>query len=342
MIGKFFRLAIALAVFLVSGFELQILAQTVHQSLTAGGGYLPQRVYDAKEKRYTDFESMLLDLSRQDVVFVGEQHDDPATHRLERAILEGMSRRRSKIIVSLEMFERDVQNSLNDYLAGRMSEEDFLKGSRPWPRYVTDYRPLVEFAKAHQWPVIAGNVPRRYASKVAREGMAALSSLPDAEKELLAAEFVCPFDDYFDRFAETMSSHPGSTGQATSGNSASGSAGNGSAGPGEAPPKTRSDQEKAAERRMIERFYLAQCVKDETMAESIASQLQTAQGRLVVHFNGAFHSDYRLGTASRVKRRLTKVRSRVVSIVPVDSLDEIEHKQYHQRGDYVVFTLKPR
>src|SRR5262245_31519451 len=46
------------------------------------GAYLPQRVYDAGEKRFSDFEAMLVELSKTDVVFVGEQHNDPATHRL--------------------------------------------------------------------------------------------------------------------------------------------------------------------------------------------------------------------------------------------------------------------
>ena len=90
---------------------------------------------------------MLAAIARADVVFVGEQHDDPNTHRLERALLEGIARRRSDVVVSLEMFERDVQKRLDDYLAGRVTEEDFLKEARPWPRYATDYRPLVEFAK---------------------------------------------------------------------------------------------------------------------------------------------------------------------------------------------------
>src|SRR5437867_1595945 len=44
--------------------------------------YVPHRVYDAKEKRFTDFEAMVADLSRADIVFIGEQHDDPSTHRL--------------------------------------------------------------------------------------------------------------------------------------------------------------------------------------------------------------------------------------------------------------------
>ena len=51
--------------------------------------YVPQRVFDTRQKGYGDFESMLADLARADAVFVGEQHDDPNTHRLELAILEG-------------------------------------------------------------------------------------------------------------------------------------------------------------------------------------------------------------------------------------------------------------
>ena len=123
-------------------------------------GYTPERVFDSNRKAFTDFESMLADLSYADVVFVGEQHDDPNTHRLELAVLDGLARRRGNIILSLEMFERDVQAVLDDYLADRMTEEAFLKASRPWPRYQTDYRPLVEFAKRRGWSVVAANVPR--------------------------------------------------------------------------------------------------------------------------------------------------------------------------------------
>ena len=53
-----------------------------------------------------------------------------------------------KLVLSLEMFEADNQFVLNEYLAGRITEEEFLAKSRPWPRYKTDYRQLVEFAKA--------------------------------------------------------------------------------------------------------------------------------------------------------------------------------------------------
>src|SRR5574338_1142962 len=84
--------------------------------------YVPQRVYDSRKKKFTDFEAMLADLSRADVVFVGEQHDDRNTHRLELALLEGLMRRRGTLTLSLEMFERDAQPLLSGYVAGQISE----------------------------------------------------------------------------------------------------------------------------------------------------------------------------------------------------------------------------
>ncbi|MCI0338688.1 MAG: ChaN family lipoprotein [Acidobacteria bacterium] len=293
-------------------------AQSVHQAIPR---YIPQRVYDSNEKRFIDFESMLVELSRADVVFVGEQHDDAATHRLERAILEGLARRRGNVLVAMEMFERDVQQSLDDYFAGRLSEEDFLKTSRPWPRYASDYRSLVEFARFQSWRVIASNVPRRYASQVSKQGLAAVDVVPASERKFIASQIQCPFDDYFKRFSEAMNSHPVADGD------------------GKEPEKMQNDEHRA----MIERFYYAQCIKDETMAESITEQLQLSdksqQRPLIVHFNGTFHSDYRLGAAARVNRRLPKSKIKVVTVVPLDDLDTIKAEEYRKRGDYIVFSL---
>src|ERR1035437_8181524 len=90
--------------------------------------YVPQRVYDTHHKRFIDFETMLADASSADVLFLGEQHDDPATHRLEAATLEGLARRRGNVVLAMEMFERDVQPSLDDYLAGRSTEGEIEIG----------------------------------------------------------------------------------------------------------------------------------------------------------------------------------------------------------------------
>ena len=215
--------------------------------------YVPNRVYDTRKRGFADFESLAADLAKADVVFVGEQHDDPNTHRLELAVLEGLAGRGRKVIVSLEMFERDAQEPLEHFLMGHMTEEEFLKVSRPWPRYATDYKPLVDFAISKEWSVVAANVPRPIASEVAKGGLDVLQSKSAEDRRLFAADRKCPVDDeYFTRFAEAMGSHP-------------------------APGAAVADD---AARKTTERYYFSQCVKDETMAESIAAVIcSLARGR---------------------------------------------------------------
>ena len=280
-------------------------------------GYIPERVFDTRSGAFSDFELMLADLSRADVILVGEQHDDPNTHRLETALLEGLQRRRSALVVSLEMFERDVQPALDAYLGGRNTEEEFLKASRPWPRYATDYRPLVELARVETWPVIAANLPRRVASDIAKHGLAPLASLPAPERALVAADVQCPKDAYFDRFAATMADHPGSA-------------------PGGMP--AAADQQAT-----IERYYQSQCAKDETMAESIATSFarRGSDTGPIVHFTGAFHSDYGTGTAERVRRRLPGRRVAIVTLVPLPTLDSVTPSADDlKRAEYLIYTIK--
>lgn len=275
--------------------------------------YTPHRVYDTKRKRFIDLETMTATLARVDAAFLGEFHDDPGTHRLQLAILEGTARRRDgKVVLALEMFERDVQPRLDAYLAGDIDEPEFLSTARPWPNYASDYRPMVEFAKANGWPVIAGNIPRRLASQVARRGLAALDSLSDADRVFAATTNTCPRDEYWTRFQGVMGDMSGHGMQLS--------------------PEQLGQ--------MVWRMYEAQCVKDEAMGEVVARAL-SEHNTLVLHPNGAFHSDFRLGTVARVVHRAPRAAVQVVSFIPVANLDTIDPKPHRKRADFLVFTLAP-
>ncbi len=283
-------------------------AGTLAQPATS---YVAHRVYDSGRKRVTDFEAMVAKLATFDVVFLGEQHDDPRTHALEAAVLEGVARRRSgPIVLALEMFERDVQLTLDAYLAGSLAETEFLAKARPWPNYANDYRPMVEYARANQWPVVAGNIPRRIASAVGRKGLIALDSLDATERSFAARDIACPRDKYWERFRATMGDMSG-----------------------HGPPRPAEEIEAT-----VWRIYEAQCIKDETMGESIAATRKTTNA-LVIHANGSFHSDYHYGTVARAKRRLPGARIAVVTFVPVADLDKIDGKANRKLGNFVVFTL---
>ena len=275
------------------------------------------RIVSTASRSDVTLPQMLARLSRADVVFFGEQHDDPETHRTEAATLDAIGQLGRPVVLSLEMFERDVQPVLNDYLAGRISEADFLARSRPWPRYATDYRPLVEMARAHHWSVIAADVPRPLAAAVGRKGLAALDTLTPSERFMAARENVCAVDDYHARFMDAMHAH--------------GDGSSGAAEPGDSLPTA-----------MAERFYLAQCVKDETMAESIVkAKNAAARDAIVVHFNGSFHSDYAQGTAERVTRREPKWDVVVITAVPVANPFVAPIAPQGSIGDFVMFVRKP-
>lgn len=297
--------------------------------------YVPNRVYDSRKKKWIDFETLVQRANAMDIVFVGEQHDNTPGHVMELALLEGIARRRATgggpVALSLEMFERDVQESLNAYLSGARDETSFLAASRPWPNYGPDYRPLVELSKAQKWPVIASNIPRPLASMVSRGGLKAIDTLnTKVRTEQVAADISCPDDKYGKLFKAWF-------GEAMNG------AGHGAPAPSATVTQDSLKKLSVAAAATEQRYYEAQCVKDETMGESIARALTDARARgngaLVVHMNGSFHTDYALGTADRALRRSKGAKHMVITMLPTPDLDAVDAKALRKKADYIVFTV---
>jgi uncharacterized iron-regulated protein len=270
----------------------------------------PRRVIDGQTGAVKTWAAMIDELALADVVFVGENHDDPNTHKLELAILQELAAKGRPVTLAMEMFERDVQPVMDKFRAGGVPEADFLKFTRPWPRYATDYKPMVDFAIGKKIPVIGSNVPRTFASEVSKAGWTALEGKPEAQQAWFSHDLQCATgdDEYYRRFLEAMGTHPDVS---------------------------------------ADRFYFAQCLKDETMGESIArawAAMETPGGArpLVVHVNGAFHSDFHFGTVSRAQRRLPGKRIAVVTVAPSADIEkEAPDAAERRRGDFLVDTPAP-
>src|SRR5262249_541176 len=82
------------------------------------------RLYDGKGKS-TSLENLLGRMRTVDVVFLGESHDDPVAHSLQARLLRRANEQRANrpLALSLEMFERDVQPVLDEYLLGLITEQ---------------------------------------------------------------------------------------------------------------------------------------------------------------------------------------------------------------------------
>ncbi len=137
-------------------------------------------LYNNKGKK-VKYKKMLQTLEQADIILFGEYHNDPIAHWLQLEVAQDLNQV-TKLMLGAEMFEADNQKPLDAFLKGEIDRATLDTLARLWPNYDTDYAPLVNFAKANQLPFIATNIPRRYASKLFREGMDALNDLTDEEK----------------------------------------------------------------------------------------------------------------------------------------------------------------
>ncbi len=169
----------------------------------------PYQLYSKGGKK-TTYKKLLKAASGTDVVLFGEHHDNSLNHWLQLELTKDLAESKS-LILGAEMIEADNQKQLNQYLKGEIDQKAFDTLARLWNNHKTDYKPLVDFAKEKQFPFIATNIPRKYASMVYKKGFAALDTLPDNEKAWMAPLPV-PYDATlpgYVKMLEMMGGHGG-------------------------------------------------------------------------------------------------------------------------------------
>lgn len=126
-------------------------------------------------------------LQAERLVYVGETHTAYADHLLQLEVLRSMAGRPGPLAVGVEWFQARFQPVLDDYLAGRIDEAEFLQRSEYYSRWRFDYRmyrPIVQFAKERGIPIIALNASQELIGGIRRAGINGLpadlrAELPD-------------------------------------------------------------------------------------------------------------------------------------------------------------------
>lgn len=266
------------------------------------------RIYD-RQGNAASLEKIIESLKDADVVFLGELHDDAAAHYVQNEIFRRAFEKYGKqrqIALSLEMFERDVQVILDEYLRNLISESHFLLSSRPWGNYKTDYKPLVEFARTNNLQVIAANAPRRYVNMVSRSGRESLNQLSPEAKKWLAP---LPYGEASEAYARKFNALMGQTSDSVT-------------------PVQHSP------------MLNAQALWDATMAFSISRYLKRAKKKnpLVVHLNGGFHTENRLGTPEHLLKYSPKTKFLVVTMRYEENFTNFDKSKHADLGDFVILT----
>lgn len=216
----------------------------------------------------TSMETLLEHAAQARIIYVGETHDNPASHRLQLDILTHLqSQNPGKVAMAMEMFNPTQQDILDRWTAGELSEKEFLKESQWYSTWKMDfayYRPLLEYAQDNRIPVIGINAPKDLVSAV---GMSPVEELAEEIREQL------PEFDFSDPYQLAMA-------QAIYSDHPSGS--------------------------MKDGFLRIQTLWDESMAENLTNYLKSDDGssRQAVVIAGGNHVSYGFGIPRRAFRRL--------------------------------------
>ena len=221
-------------------------------------------------------QSLTRSLTRSQVIYLGETHDSERDHQIQLEIIQALQSQNPKLILAMEMFQRPYQSVIDRYLRGELSEAELVDRTEylkrwgfPWELYA----PILRFSQSKNVPVVALNTPTEVTRKVSRKG---LESLTLADRRFVPAmsEVQVGPAGYRDRIQQIYTEmHQG---------------------------KGNSDG--------LTRFFQAQVLWDETMADRIARAVREYPEHQIVVLVGQGHLMYGDGIPDRVMRRLNKER----------------------------------
>ncbi|MCL5023281.1 MAG: ChaN family lipoprotein [Nitrospirae bacterium] len=214
-----------------------------------------------------DLPEIVGKVAAKKIVYIGEVHDKYEDHVTELEAIRGLFAGNREIAVGMEMFQRPFQKALDDYIAGKTDEREFLKASEYFKRWGFDYnlyKDILRFAREEKIPVVALNINNEIVDKIFKSG---IDSLTEEEKKALPEAMDMSDEQYRERLKAVFERHQGSAGKD------------------------------------FANFYQAQIVWDETMARSVDEYLRANPGRRMVVLAGAGHLIFGSGIPKRVFRR---------------------------------------
>jgi uncharacterized iron-regulated protein len=250
--------------------------------------------------KLANYDDMIKDLAKSDMVFFGEYHTNPISHWMQLEMSKSFFEiKKDKLFFGAEMFENGNQLVLNEYLKGFYSESKMTPEiTQLWNNYKTDYKPLLDFAKDNNLRFIATNIPRRYAAMINERGIDALRDLSPEALQMISPDLEKYFDPTVKAYAE-MADHMG----------------------GHVPPNMLNIQ-------------TAQASKDATMAHFSIKNFN--EGDFLFHFEGSYHSNYSQGIIWWVNKIQPGFKIKSITTVSHSEWLELSEEEKSTIADYII------
>lgn len=207
-------------------------------------------------------------LTASRIIYVGEKHDMFAHHLNQLQVIKKIFVAGNKLAVGMEMFQKPYQQVVDDFLAGRIDERTFLKKTEYFTKWGYDYnlyKPIIDFIKQHNIPMIALNIHGDITHQVAREG---IHSLSDKQKKQIPSSMDFSNESYRGALKNVFTLH-----------------------------------EEHQELQEFNYFLQAQTLWDEGMAESAHQFLKDNPEHKLVILAGNGHVRHKYGIPERLYRR---------------------------------------
>jgi uncharacterized iron-regulated protein len=238
------------------------------------------------------YSQVLKEIGQADIILFGELHNNPIAHWLELQLTKDIfALKKEKLVLGAEMFEADNQLIVNEYVTGKIAARHLESEAKLWDNYATDYKPLLDFALANRLSFAATNIPRRYASMVAKTGLSALDSLSTEARNWIAP-LPIQVDLNLPGYKQMIGMGGSSGGHGSEMNAAN--------------------------------IARAQAVKDATMAHFILQHWQP--GKTFLHFNGSYHSDNFEGIVWYLNQYRPGLKIVTLSSVEQPEIDKLQDK----------------
>lgn len=129
--------------------------------------------YDPATQQTLGNDQIIKRMQDKDIVLLGETHVNADHHRWQAQTIAQLYAQRPDMILGFEAFPRRVQGVLDQWVAGELSEQEFLKASdweTVWKFDASQYMPLFHFARLNRVPMVALNVDRALTREVSLKG----------------------------------------------------------------------------------------------------------------------------------------------------------------------------
>ena len=238
------------------------------------------QIVDTANAQAISIDELMSRLLSQEVIYLGEEHHNRFHIDAALSLLNRLSHAGRRPVVAMEMFGWESQPWLDRYTQGDdLSREDFLRQvgwNQNWGGPFETYEPLIVFPKTEHLRLVALNPPKPLVRLVAKKGLEQARRDPDWARWNMQEEAIVDDPSYRQKiFDQLRACHGGG-----------------------------SDE-------MYQTMYEASMVRDEGMAKTIASLVESLRGLAdpaagpVVSYTGGGHIQYNLPVPQRVSRRLS-------------------------------------